>query len=101
MLAKCNPCVSGPCLNHGVCHADLMEIYKCSCPPGFKVRAWLTTGPKAALEAGGIKQIYKKSNLRTRPQGKNCETALNACVSNPCANGGSCRVDEEEEGAYM
>lgn len=33
-------------------------------------------------------------------QGKNCETALNACVSNPCANGGTCQVNEEEEGEY-
>lgn len=33
-------------------------------------------------------------------QGKNCETALNACMSNPCANGGTCLVDEEEEGEY-
>jgi len=39
VLAKCNPCLSSPCLNHGICHSDTMEIYRCSCPPGFKVRA--------------------------------------------------------------
>lgn len=33
-------------------------------------------------------------------QGKNCETALNACIGNPCANGGTCQVTEEEDG-YM
>lgn len=38
VLAKCNPCLSGPCLNQGVCHTDLTEVYRCSCPPGFKVR---------------------------------------------------------------
>lgn len=38
VLAKCNPCLSSPCLNHGICHNDLVEIYRCSCPPGFKVR---------------------------------------------------------------
>lgn len=43
VLAKCNPCLSSPCLNQGVCHSDLMEIYRCSCPPGFKVRASLGT----------------------------------------------------------
>lgn len=36
--AKCNPCLSSPCLNQGICHSDLTEIYRCSCPPGFKVR---------------------------------------------------------------
>lgn len=37
VLAKCNPCLSSPCQNHGICHSDLVEIYRCSCPPGFKV----------------------------------------------------------------
>lgn len=41
VLAKCNPCLSSPCLNQGICHSDLVEIYRCSCPPGFKVRACL------------------------------------------------------------
>lgn len=39
VLAKCNPCLSSPCVNQGVCHSDLVEIYRCSCPPGFKVRS--------------------------------------------------------------
>jgi len=37
ILAKCNPCLSEPCLNQGICHNDLVEIYRCNCPPGFKV----------------------------------------------------------------
>lgn len=43
VLAKCNPCLSSPCLNQGICHSDLVEIYRCSCPPGFKVRTPLCT----------------------------------------------------------
>lgn len=39
VLSKCNPCLSNPCMNHGICHNDPVEIYRCSCPPGFKVRA--------------------------------------------------------------
>uniref|UniRef100_A0A4W4HLJ4 Slit homolog 1a (Drosophila) n=1 Tax=Electrophorus electricus TaxID=8005 RepID=A0A4W4HLJ4_ELEEL len=36
VLAKCNPCLSSPCWNHGVCQTDLTELYSCSCPLGFE-----------------------------------------------------------------
>lgn len=43
VLAKCNPCLSSPCLNHGICHNDPVEIYRCNCPPGFKVHQKMST----------------------------------------------------------
>lgn len=36
----------------------------------------------------------------SRSQGKNCETALDACLSSPCANRGTCQVNDGEEGQY-
>ncbi|KAK1792099.1 hypothetical protein P4O66_001877 [Electrophorus voltai] len=36
VLAKCNPCLSSPCWNHGVCQTDLTELYRCTCIDGFK-----------------------------------------------------------------
>lgn len=37
VLAKCNPCLSAPCHNQGICLRDPVDIYKCTCPEGFKV----------------------------------------------------------------
>ncbi|KAK7148029.1 hypothetical protein R3I93_012363 [Phoxinus phoxinus] len=68
IIAKCNPCVSSPCVHHGRCEADQADAYRCSCPEGFK--------------------------------GKNCETVVDACVSEPCRNGGTCRAAGEEEEGY-
>uniref|UniRef100_S4RDU5 Slit homolog 2 (Drosophila) n=1 Tax=Petromyzon marinus TaxID=7757 RepID=S4RDU5_PETMA len=34
--AKCNPCLSQPCLNHGVCSSDPVDFYRCTCSYGFK-----------------------------------------------------------------
>lgn len=103
VLAKCNPCLSSPCRNQGICHSDLVEIYRCSCPPGFKVRAtqcyhmWHLWISSLMLKLRCWQSQCKCVSLS---QGKNCETALNACVSNPCANGGTCQVNEHEEGQY-
>uniref|UniRef100_A0A671SEL1 Slit homolog 1 protein-like n=1 Tax=Sinocyclocheilus anshuiensis TaxID=1608454 RepID=A0A671SEL1_9TELE len=36
ILAKCNPCMSKPCLNHGSCEADQTDGYRCRCSEGFK-----------------------------------------------------------------
>lgn len=38
VLAKCNPCLSNPCMNHGTCQTDSPDLYKCTCVEGFKVR---------------------------------------------------------------
>lgn len=38
VLAKCNPCLSAPCQNQGICLSDPIDVYKCTCPEGFKVR---------------------------------------------------------------
>lgn len=44
--------------------------------------------------------VWKSKKKIIFSQGKNCETALNACVSNPCSNGGTCQLNEDEEGEY-
>lgn len=96
VLAKCNPCLSSPCLNRGVCHSDPAEVYRCSCPPGFKVRY---TGRRPTRVEMSQTQMANR-DLTLPSQGKNCETALNACVSNPCANGGTCQLAEQDDGEY-
>lgn len=104
VLAKCNPCLSNPCLNHGICHNDPTDIYRCSCPPGFKVKAASRHTKKMYFNDHKLIEkillYYNECPLCTLSQGKNCETGLNACMSNPCANGSTCRVSAENEGEY-
>lgn len=61
VLAKCNPCLSSPCLNQGICHSDLVEIYRCSCPPGFKVRALNIHLNFILPNSGAVCIIYSKT----------------------------------------
>uniref|UniRef100_A0A8C7VKR3 Slit homolog 3 (Drosophila) n=1 Tax=Oncorhynchus mykiss TaxID=8022 RepID=A0A8C7VKR3_ONCMY len=60
LMAKCAPCLAGPCLNNGTCASDVSGSYHCTCPIGYK--------------------------------GQNCEIAINACISFPCASGGTCHL---------
>lgn len=45
-MAKCNACLSGPCKNNGTCSQDPVELYRCACPYGYKVRQ--EAGPPSA-----------------------------------------------------
>uniref|UniRef100_A0A7N8X7R7 Slit homolog 1a (Drosophila) n=1 Tax=Mastacembelus armatus TaxID=205130 RepID=A0A7N8X7R7_9TELE len=99
VLAKCNPCLSSPCLNQGICHSDLVEIYRCSCPPGFKGRNCET-----ALNAcvsnpcanGGRCQVNEDEEGEyscTCPlgfEGRTCQTNTDDCEDNDCENGATC-----------
>ena len=38
VAAKCDPCISAPCQNNAICTNDMVELYTCSCLPGFKGR---------------------------------------------------------------
>ena len=38
IAAKCNPCLSSPCLYDSKCLPHPTEVYKCVCKPGFKGR---------------------------------------------------------------
>lgn len=38
IVAKCNACLSSPCKNNGTCSQDPVELYRCTCPYGYKVR---------------------------------------------------------------
>uniref|UniRef100_A0A8C8DFP0 Slit homolog 3 (Drosophila) n=1 Tax=Oncorhynchus tshawytscha TaxID=74940 RepID=A0A8C8DFP0_ONCTS len=60
LMAKCAPCLAGPCLNNGTCASDVSGSYHCTCPIGYK--------------------------------GQKCEIAINACISFPCASGGTCHL---------
>uniref|UniRef100_A0A669DUN9 Slit homolog 1 protein n=1 Tax=Oreochromis niloticus TaxID=8128 RepID=A0A669DUN9_ORENI len=90
VLAKCNPCLSSPCHNQGICHSDLVEIYRCSCPPGFKVRT--TQNLPNGCKSRGTVQVRKSVNC-TCPlgfEGPTCETNIDDCDDNDCENGATC-----------
>lgn len=36
--AKCDPCISDPCMNNAECRIDPVEQYVCTCPAGVKGR---------------------------------------------------------------
>ncbi|XP_049927043.1 slit homolog 1a isoform X3 [Epinephelus moara] len=99
VLAKCNPCLSSPCLNQGICHSDAVEIYRCSCPPGFKGK-----NCEKALDAcvcnpclnGGTCQANEDEEgdySCTCPlgfEGPTCQTNIDDCEDNDCENGATC-----------
>lgn len=48
IVAKCNGCVSSPCKNNGTCSQDPVELYRCTCPYGYKVRQGASPPPSMA-----------------------------------------------------
>uniref|UniRef100_A0A673AQ51 Slit homolog 1a (Drosophila) n=1 Tax=Sphaeramia orbicularis TaxID=375764 RepID=A0A673AQ51_9TELE len=99
VLAKCNPCLSSPCMNQGICHSDLVEIYRCSCPPGFKGKNCET-----ALNAcvsnpcgnGGTCQVSEEEEgvyscvCPLGFEGPTCQINIDDCEDNDCENGATC-----------
>ncbi|TNN75297.1 Slit 1 protein [Liparis tanakae] len=98
VLAKCNPCLSSPCLNLGICHSDMMDIYRCSCPPGFKGKNCET-----ALDAcvsnpcanGGTCQVKEEEGQYSCScplgfEGPTCQTNIDECEDDDCENGATC-----------
>ncbi|XP_078449077.1 slit homolog 2 protein-like isoform X1 [Lampetra planeri] len=68
ILAKCSPCLSEPCKNKGMCSADPVDYYRCTCPYGYK--------------------------------GQDCDTPINACVTGPCHNGGTCNLQDGRDDRF-
>ncbi|GLD67833.1 slit homolog 1 protein-like protein [Lates japonicus] len=45
-----------------------------------------------------VRQSYIPGRRDNQAEGKHCETPVDACVSNPCTNGGTCLSDEQTRG---
>ncbi|CAB1338497.1 unnamed protein product, partial [Coregonus sp. 'balchen'] len=100
VLAKCNPCLSSPCVNQGICHSDLAEIYRCSCPPGFKGRNCETSLNVCVSNPcvnGGTCQINEEEEEGGYRcacpfgfDGPTCLTNIDDCEDNDCENGATC-----------
>uniref|UniRef100_A0A8C6P3I4 Slit homolog 1 protein n=1 Tax=Nothobranchius furzeri TaxID=105023 RepID=A0A8C6P3I4_NOTFU len=99
VLAKCNPCLSNPCLNLGICHNDPMQIYRCSCPPGFKGKN-CETGINACVSGpcanGGTCRVSEENEGEyscTCPlgfEGPTCQINTDDCEDSDCENGATC-----------
>ncbi|XP_036816287.1 slit homolog 1a isoform X8 [Oncorhynchus mykiss] len=98
VLAKCSPCLSSPCVNQGICHSDLVEIYRCSCPPGFKGRnceTALNVCVSNPCANGGTCQLNKEEEAYSCAcplgfEGPTCQTNMDDCEDNDCENGANC-----------
>uniref|UniRef100_A0A665VHV4 Slit homolog 1 protein n=1 Tax=Echeneis naucrates TaxID=173247 RepID=A0A665VHV4_ECHNA len=90
VLAKCNPCLSSPCLNQGICHSDLVEIYRCSCPPGFKVRATQCHTRLCECLLQGNTGVMSVCICPLGFEGPMCQTNIDDCEDNYCDNGATC-----------
>uniref|UniRef100_A0A8C8J3C0 Slit homolog 1 protein n=1 Tax=Oncorhynchus tshawytscha TaxID=74940 RepID=A0A8C8J3C0_ONCTS len=98
VLAKCSPCLSSPCVNQGICHSDLVEIYRCSCPPGFKGRnceTALNVCVSNPCANGGTCQLNEEEEAYSCAcplgfEGPTCQTNMDDCEDNDCENGANC-----------
>uniref|UniRef100_A0A4W5PLK4 Slit guidance ligand 1 n=1 Tax=Hucho hucho TaxID=62062 RepID=A0A4W5PLK4_9TELE len=96
--AKCSPCVSGPCQNHGVCQSDSVELYTCVCAPGFTGKYCETPVDVCASNPctnGGIcisdEQTRRFScSCLVGFHGSFCEVDVDDCEDHGCENGATC-----------
>ncbi|XP_028829067.1 slit homolog 1b isoform X2 [Denticeps clupeoides] len=98
VLMKCSPCLSSPCQNQGRCHPHPMDLYRCSCPAGFK-----STNCEVPVDAcvsnpcanGGTchsLEDHKEFSCSCPPgyEGYFCEVEVDECESHDCENGATC-----------
>ncbi|XP_033880205.3 slit homolog 1 protein-like isoform X2 [Acipenser ruthenus] len=99
VLAKCSPCTSNPCRNEGTCQSDPVEVYKCTCAPGFKGKDCETTLNACISNPCANEGICQPSPGEsggytcTCPQGFKgpaCEVNLDDCEDNDCETGATC-----------
>ena len=93
LFADLNYCgTHRPCKNGGTCMNTEPDEYSCACPDGY-------SGKNCEI-GESVNQLHQKNTKKTTktPQKGNkcdgwfliCCLAEHACVSNPCANGGTC-----------
>ncbi|KPP80060.1 slit 1 protein-like [Scleropages formosus] len=99
VLAKCSPCVSAPCQNQGACHSDPLEVYRCTCAPGFKGKnceVMLNACASNPCSNGGTCQASWEEDGAfscSCPhgfEGAACEVDVDDCEDNDCENGATC-----------
>uniref|UniRef100_A0A674AE78 Slit homolog 1b (Drosophila) n=1 Tax=Salmo trutta TaxID=8032 RepID=A0A674AE78_SALTR len=96
--AKCSPCVSGPCQNHGVCQSDPVELYTCVCAPGFTGKYCETPVDVCASNpcTNGGTCISDEQTRRFSCSclvgfhGSFCEVDVDDCEDHGCENGATC-----------
>uniref|UniRef100_A0A8C9S1Q5 Slit homolog 1a (Drosophila) n=1 Tax=Scleropages formosus TaxID=113540 RepID=A0A8C9S1Q5_SCLFO len=97
--AKCSPCLSNPCQNQGTCQSDPVDIYKCTCPTGYKgkncekVLNACVSNPCAngatcqpSNEDSDVFSCFCPPGF----DGPTCHTNIDECQDNNCENGASC-----------
>uniref|UniRef100_A0A8C1V7F1 Slit homolog 1 protein n=1 Tax=Cyprinus carpio TaxID=7962 RepID=A0A8C1V7F1_CYPCA len=99
ILAKCNPCMSKPCLNHGSCEADQTDGYRCRCSEGFKGKNCETPLNACVSEPcknGGTCHMSGEEDegfscsCAAGFEGPTCDIDIDECKDNDCQNGATC-----------
>ncbi|XP_014055552.1 slit homolog 3 protein isoform X1 [Salmo salar] len=99
LMAKCAPCLAGPCLNNGTCASDVSGSYHCTCPIGYKgqnceiaINACISlpcaNGGTCHLMPGQVEQF----SCACPPgyEGLQCEVNPDDCEDNDCENNSTC-----------
>ncbi|KAM9061341.1 slit homolog 2 protein-like [Sarcophilus harrisii] len=99
IAAKCNPCLSSPCKNNGTCSTDPTEVYRCSCPYGYKGRDCnmpINTCIQNPCQHGGICHLSETNpngfscSCPLGFEGERCEINPDDCEDNDCENNSTC-----------
>ncbi|XP_028907039.1 slit homolog 3 protein [Ornithorhynchus anatinus] len=99
IAAKCDPCLSGPCKNNGTCNKDPVELYRCTCPYGFKGQDCnmpINTCIQNPCRHGGtchLSETTKDGFSCSCPlgfEGERCEINPDDCEDNDCENNSTC-----------
>ncbi|XP_069826757.1 slit homolog 3 protein [Dendropsophus ebraccatus] len=99
IVSKCNPCFSNPCKNNGTCTSEPLEIYRCTCPYGFKGRDCdipINGCIQNPCQNGGTchtSDANKDGFSCSCPlgfEGDKCEINPDDCEDNDCENNATC-----------
>uniref|UniRef100_A0A8C0QVE3 Slit homolog 3 protein n=1 Tax=Canis lupus dingo TaxID=286419 RepID=A0A8C0QVE3_CANLU len=99
IVAKCNACLSSPCKNNGTCSQDPVELYRCTCPYGYKGKDCtvpINTCIQNPCQHGGtchLSESHKDGFSCSCPlgfEGQQCEINPDDCEDNDCENNATC-----------